>query len=260
MTQRKDYPYTLGDLTRAQCPWQLEAAQAAMAMQQAMTLRTMRVMSLLETVANWGDNHASADDLNGGVGPWDTSDPDLLSIRKSVNQAVLNINLSTNGMVSENELRMVISPGAAKPTGESKEMSDYVKNSVWAKSTLEGNLFNRNRPYNLPPVLYGVETVIENTVRVSSRKGAATTTKAFVKSDSSAVICAKVDGLPGDMVGPYPTPNFSTFQIFHYSGLLAVESWTDVRNKRLEGHVVENFTEKMVAPAAGYLIEDILTA
>lgn len=259
MCQRKDYPYTIGNLTRKQCPWSLEAAQAAIVMQQAITLRTMRVVRMLEDEDNWGDNADSADALNDGAGPWDASDPDLLAIRKSINQSVLNVNKATNGMVHENQLRLVISPESAKPIGESKEMSDYVESSVWAKSTIEGNLFNRNRPYNLPPVLYGVETTIEDAVRVSSRKGAASATKGYVKSASSAVLCAMVDSLPGDQVGAVPVPNFSTFQIFHYEGLLKVTSWEDVRNERMEGHVSEIFTEKMVAPAAGYLIQDILS-
>lgn len=258
--QRKDYPYVLGNLTRKQCPWQLEAAQAALVMQQAMTNRTKRVMNLLEDADNWEDNHETANNLSGGAGYWGDSDPDLLAIRKTVNEVVLRIEKGTNGMVHEDQLRLVVNPEAAKEVGESKEMSDYVKNSVWAKSTIEGSLFNRNRPYNLPPVLYGLETVVENAVIVTSRKGASAVAKSFCKAKTSAVVCSMVDALPGDQVGQFPTPNFSTFQIFHYDGLLKMMTWEDVRSERLEGHCTEIYTEKMVAPLAGYLVEDILAA
>jgi hypothetical protein len=258
---RKNYPYTLGNMTRAQCPWNLEAAQAAFAMQKAITLRTWRVVTMLETPANWLGNTGDMNVINGNSGYIDTADTTNLAIRKMVNQVVLDIQLGTNGMVTENDLRQVMSPTVAAAAGQSHEMADYVKSSVWAKSTLEGNLFNRNRPYNLPPVLYGVETVVENAVRVSSRKGAATVAKGFIKDSvtPSVVFCAKIKGLPGDQVGPFPTPNFSTFQIFHYGGLLKLVTWTDTRNERLEGWCEEVFDEKIVAPLAGYLVTSPLS-
>jgi hypothetical protein len=257
--QRKDYPYTVGNLTRKQCPWQLEAAQAALSMQQAMTLRTMRIVSLMENAANWGDNTADADTLNGGVGGWDTADTGNYAIRKTLNAAVLEINKATNGMITSKDLRLVLGADGAKAIGESKEMADYVKSSPSAEAALRGEIFNPNLDYNLPPKLYGIEVVVEDTVRVSSRKGAATVTKEYVKSGDSAVLVSKVNGLPGDQVGPYPVPNFSTVQVFHYDGLLKVQSFEDAVNELLSGHVVENFTEVLAAPAAGYLITDILT-
>lgn len=260
--QRKDYPYVIGNLTRKQCPWQLEAAQAAMAMQQAMTLRTMRIISLLENSANWESSYDDANDLNDGAGHWDAADTGNYAIRKTFNAVVLQINENTNGMVRSKQLRCVIAPDLAKSMGESKEMADYVKNSVWAKETLQGKLAgdNPNAEYNLPPIVYGVEIVVEDAVKVTSRKGATTVAKSRVKSPNSAVFCAVVDGLPGDQVGNFPVPNFSTFQLFHYDGLLKVVTFEDVEHERLKGHVVEIFTEKMVAPAAGFLVENVLSA
>lgn len=260
--QRKDYPYTVGNLTRKQCPWQLEAAQAAMSMQIAMTLRTMRVMTLLETAANWGDMTDDANDINGGNGPWDGADTNNYAIRKTFNAVVLKVNESTNGMVKSSQLRCVIAPDTAKAMGESKEMADYVKNSYWARDTLEGKLAgsNPNLEYNLPPICYGVQIVVEDAVKVTSRKGAATVAKSRVKNANSAVFCSMVDGLPGDQVGQFPVPNFSTFQVFHYEGLLRVQSFEDTVNERLSGHVVENFTEAMVAPGAGFLVDNVLSA
>lgn len=263
--QRKDYPYTVGNLTRRQCPWPLEAAQAAMVMQQAMTLRTMRVMTLLELNTNWVSgsvtHYADANDLNDGSGPYDTADTTNYAIRKATNEVVLRINRDTNAMVRGRQLRRVLAPDLAKAMGESKEMADYVKNSVWAKETLQGKLAgeNPNAEYNLPPIVYGVQVVVEDAVKVTSRKGA-TLAKSRVKAAASEVFCAVIDGLPGDQVGPVPVPNFSTFQIFHYDGLLKMMTWDDVRNERMEGHCTEIFTEKMVAPQSGFLVENCLSA
>jgi hypothetical protein len=260
--QRKDYPWVLGNLTLEQCPWQLQAAQGALVMQQAMTLRTMRVVAMLESAANWGDNTDDANDLNDGAGTWDLADTGNYAIRKTFNGVVLAVNESTNGMVKSRQLRCVVGPDLAKAMGESKEMADYIKNTPYAYEALKGKLAadNPNTEYNLPPVVYGVQIVIEDAVKVTSPKGATTVSKGRVKDRNSAVFGSMIDGLPGDQVGQFPTPNFSTFQIFHHGGLLKSMTWNDVRNERVEGHVTETFVEAMVAPAAGYLVTNTLSA
>jgi acid phosphatase family membrane protein YuiD len=275
-TFRKDIPFSVGNLTRQQATWDIVAAQAAGRMMQYMTLTTWNVVKFLETAANWPASHvATADALSGGFGFWDTSDTNLNAIQKTIYAAVEQIMLDTNAMVSMDELRMVIGVQAARKIRYAKEVLDYIKQSPMALAQVRGELPNQNVEFGLPAKLFGMDLIVENAVRVSSRKNAAgTSTKAFIKDPNTAVILSKQDGLPGDQVGDFPTPNFSTFQVFYYtgdgnkneeksggpSGLYTVETFEDTRNKRLDGHVVTNFGDKMVAGESGFLITNILSA
>jgi hypothetical protein len=277
-TRRFDIPFTVGNLTRAQASWDIVAAQAAGRLQQWATLFTNSVVSLLETAANWGGVHvADANTLNGNAGFWDTGDTASNPIQKTIYAAVEAIRSDTNSMVSLKDLKMILGVSAARRIRTSREITDYIKGSPDATAQIRGEVDNPNVDFGLPAKLYGIELVVEDAVRVTSRKTATgfnNATRTFIKEPQSAIIVSKQDGLPGDQVGDFPTPNFSTFQVFYYvgdgpesgeaakqgpSGLYTVETFADSRNLRLDGHVVTNFDRRLVAPESGYLIQNILS-
>lgn len=277
-TKRFDIPFTVGNLTREQASWDIVASQAAGRMQQYMTLQTLLAIQTLETAGNWGANTNDANVLNDGAGFWDTSDTASNAIQKSIYAAIEAVMLATNGVVTMDELRLVIGVKAARRLRTAREITDYIKGSPQALAQVRGELPNPNVEFGLPAKLFGVELVVENAVRVTSRKttsGFNNGTRSFIKDPSSAVLMSKVDALPGDQVNAtMPTPNFSTLQVFYYdgpntqnnnseaegpSGLYTVETFEDTRNKRLDGHVVTNFDRRLVAPESGYLITNILS-
>jgi hypothetical protein len=49
----------------------------------------------------------------------------------------------------------------------------------------------------LPDVLYGLPVVVEDTVRVSTRKGAATVTKGYVMTDGDVMFVSRPGGIKG---------------------------------------------------------------
>lgn len=274
-TIRRDLAVTLGRKTIAQTDWPILGYHSAVVMQQAMTALTRLVWNVLDTAGNWSGNTAAATALGSGAGKLDgatatAGDANFLNIKKVFNQVALNILSKTNGTVRKENLWAVMSPKGAKLLSETAELADFLKQSPFAMAQVKGDLPNRNVLFGLPEMLYGINIAVEDAVYVSSQKGA-TVTRAFVKNDDQIAFLSKADDLPGDEVGEAPVPNFSTFQVFYYNeamdgapssargnarGLLTVETWEDVRNKRTEAHVTWDTSEKMVAPSSGYLVTD----
>lgn len=268
-TQRRDFPYTIGDLAVENCSWEVIAAHANMTQNQCMTARTMRVISLLETAANWGTtNTADANVLNAGAGKWDTgsddpADANYLAVKKAIDVAIRKVLLLTNGQVERGDLMLIISPGLALRMSESPEIHDYVKQSPFALAQLRGDAPNQNALFGLPEMLYGIRIVVETAVKVTERAKESgvyattegvTPTRAFVKSDTSAIMVSR----PGGLDGIYGAPSFSSVQIYYYGSEIEVEAFSDPKNRRTEGHVVENVKEVVAAPAAGFLITNVV--
>lgn len=262
-TIRRDFPVTLGNLSIEQASWDIVAAHTALVMQQAATLFTMRIVEQIEDgTTNFANYKATATALSGGK--WDVATVANPYIKKSFNAAVKNIHKQTGGMVGVDQICCVISPTVAQAISESAEFMDYLKGSPTAYAQVQGTLPNANVMFGLPETLYGVQLVVEDAVRTSTRKGVSQTTD-YIKNADGATFMSKIDALPGDQVGDFPTPNFSTLQTFYYgedgyktdssgSGFIVVETWDDVRNKRKEAHAVMNTCEKMVAARSGFLV------
>ena len=62
---------------------------------------------------------------------------------------------------------------------------------------------------------------------------------------------------PGDLVAPGSGPSFSTCMIFAYEEM-TVETLRDTRNRRVEGHVVDDFSVVVTAPATGFLLTSVV--
>jgi hypothetical protein len=266
---RRDYPFTLGEQAVEQAtaykPLQYEAASSASV---AMVNRTNRIVTLCETAANWpSTNVDTANSLNGGKGKWsqasnDPSSGNYLAIKRTILTALQKLNLLTNAIVKPSDMVLVISPGAAIAMAETSEITDYISRSQFAEAEMRGDKPNVNQTWGLPSQLYGLPLVIEDCVRVTTRPNTGTDatsvtggagTRLYVKSDQTAFLVSRKGGLDG----VYGSPSFSTVQCYFYRFELAVETFNDSRNKRVDGHVVEQFIEILAAPIAGYLIQSI---
>lgn len=283
-TERYDIPVNLGNNVIKQADWQIIAVHTSMELQQTMTLRTWKILKVLDTPASWGSNNTdTVANLVSSVGAtWANSTSATQTIRDSINKAVIQIQLRTAGMVNKGHLNLVLHPEAAAAIAKSQEIIDMVKQSPEAQAQIRGEAGadSKNSFYGLPKQIYGVNLVVENSTRNAAKVGAPDSID-FIKAKNSAILTSKIEALPGDHVADMgSTPNFSTFQLFYYDGesgtseyshglgkkqsetggLLVVETFQDVRNKRMEVHVVENYDLKMVAPESGYLFQNILTA
>lgn len=247
---RYAYPFVLGKLSTDQASWDIMGSHTAIHRQKAMTNRTNQVITAMTTSGNYDSSHVStAAGISGNTGTWAASTTARSDIKRSLNYAANLIMKDTNGAVSPEDLKLVISPDLAAAMAVSQEVVDYIKGSPDAKAALRGEMASRNRYFGLPDSMYGFDIEVEHTVRVSTPKGA-TTSRSYVMASDKAVMVSR----PGGLVGEYGSPSFSTMTLFVYSDEdMAVYTKNDADNKRNLGRIEDNFASVVTAPVAGFL-------
>jgi hypothetical protein len=234
----------------------------------AMTNATKRCVDLIENSSNWGGNTATAAALSGITGcRWDLASNDdtnaqFLAIKKTLTEAVVRVNLSSNGMVQPSDMLLVISPDLALLMANTSEIHTYLEKSPFAKAQLRGDEPSQNGMWGLPDQLYGIKIVVEDASRVNVRPAAdgtvATlkTQKLYVKNKTTAVLCSR----PGSLDGSYGSPSFSTLQRYYHKWEMAIEARRDDWNKIQEAGVIDCFKEVLAAPQSGFLMTSVVPA
>lgn len=246
LTKRYAEPFRIGELTAEQASWDILASQSRYAVQRTMTRRTQAVINLVTTTANWPSGHTSAvSSISGVTGKWDLSTTARKDIARSLHHGAETIHKATLGAVKPEDLIVVMSPGCAKKIALSQEIVDMVKGSPAAKEEIEKTLSRANR-YGLPSTLYGYKVEIEDTVKVTSRKGA-TKVASYVLGDSTPFMCSR----PGGLDGVEGAPTFSTISVM-FKEEMTVESKHDRDSRRHLGRVVQDFGTELTATIAGF--------
>ena len=247
------YPFYIPNETVKQAAWDIVAQHARSKAQLAMTARSMRTATALTgsaavTAFTTAGNYYATGTTNSGVGAWTASTGN--NIQKGVQTALQRISLATGGAVRSEDICMVISPTIANALSQTAEVRDYVKNyAAGALPFLQGgDIFSR---YGLPPNLFGVSVVVDDSVKVSTRKGTTSSTRAFVYGNSAIFVSR-----PGGLVGVEGSTSFSTCQIFAFEDM-TVENWDDPKDRRIEGRVIDNSTSELVSPVSGVLVADV---
>lgn len=258
--KRRAYPWTVGSVTDATAKlWKPKLTQMKEAISVAMTNRTWQIIQAMESTTNFSGFTATANALNGGRGKWpaasdDPQSPAYMAIAQTFLRAAQSINLYTNSVVKIKDIICVISPGLATDMGLSGEIKNFVRESRFARQQQEDPYGNVNQMWGLPPSYQGIEIVVEDASRVSERAKVsgteATTNRAYLKSDTSAVFVSRPGGLDGDL----SSKSFSTVQCFYYQDLLRVKQEYDSWNEKIKGAVTEYFVPKIAAAPAGYLV------
>ena len=256
-TKRYAYPWQLGWKARDEADWPVTNVNQAIIAQKAMTGRTLKVLTALQTTGNWDATHiATVSAIETNTGNWEDSTSARQDIKRSITYAVELINKDTFGVVELEDLQLVMNPKTARRVGTSQEIIDFVKQQPSAPQILDGTSQWLLEQYGLPARLYGVPIVIENTVRVSTRAGAASTTKSYPLADGEAFILAR----PGSIksaAGEGPT--FSTITVF-LKEEMTQEQKDDPDNRRVNGRVVDDFDAVMTAPVSGFWFRSTITA
>lgn len=242
------YPFYIPNETVKQAAWDVVAQHARAKAQLAMTARSMRTATALTTSSTFnavGNYYATGTAISGGA--WTTSTTNV--IQKGIQTALQRISLATGGAVrGETDVMLVISPTVANLLSQTSEVRDYVKNYPAALPFLQGaDTFAK---YGLPPNLFGVQVVVDDAVKVTTRKGASTT-RSFVYGNSAVFVSR-----PGGLVGVEGSTSFATCQIFAFEDM-TVENWDDPKDRRIEGRVIDNSTSEVVAPVSGVLVADV---
>jgi hypothetical protein len=221
-----------------------------------MTFRTQKAATLLSTAGSYDGQTASVSTLvSAGViqGELDLSTTARKDIKRAFDYMADVIFKSTLGGVEQSDLIIVVGPDFARRISVSQEIVDHIKQSPAAREELEKGLAPNTR-FGLPSMLYGYPIEIENTVKVTSRKGATKATS-YVWDGGNVAMLSR----PGGLEGVEGTPSFSSVQVF-LKEEMTVETKHDRDNRRHEGHVVDDFDVQMVAPASSYLLTGALSS
>ena len=269
-TQRSSYPWTLGDMTidvqKAQSDIDWVQQLGGMVQSQCMTVRTNKMITAMQTAANWGDNTAAANTLNGGYGSWaqassDPASPNYLAIKRTLDTVANIIDLKTNGVVQRSDLRLIVSPNLARIMSETSEVWDYLKYGVHSKSAQQGTDRDLDEDFGLPDKLYGFEPVVENAPIILGLPPAVpwaaasitTGQRSYIKNDTTAIIATRIGGIEG----AYGAPSFSTLQIYFHGAPMEVEVFPDKKHRLTEGFCTENIFAVVAATASGFLITGV---
>lgn len=258
VTSRRAYPFTIGDIASDQAAWNIVAVESEARGTQAMTARTMLVQSALSN-ASWGSNTASVATITGVAGQyWDNtnSTPTQTApwqqqpIYKCVQYASKQINLVTSGAVKPKNLSLVVNPTLGQAMGSSNELLEYIKQSPYALAAMVGDATWAHKQWDLPEKYHGYDFVVEDAVRVSSNKEAATLVQGYVMPGTVAFVLA----FPAKLVGLAGSRSYSTVQCFFYKDEMTVETMYDSPNRRTTARVVSTYQPVVATTLSGFKI------
>lgn len=253
--QRYAYEFVIGRLSAEQADWNIVESHARIHAQKAMTARTLSVHGYLQNPTSWAAGHSEnvATGIPGNTGSWDQSTVARQDIKRSIAYGVEKIMLATLSVVRRDDLQLVMSPSVAHAIAESQELVDHIKSSPDAYSQFEGEKAKWGE-YGLPNRIYGVEIVVEDAVRVSSKRGAAVAS-GFICDADQAYLLAR----PGSLVAESGGPSFSTVHLFLQEDM-TVYTKDNEDDRRTEGSIVDNFDVVGTAPASGFRFENVIGA
>lgn len=251
-TVRRAFRFHIGQLTADQASWDIVAQHAAIKTRQAMTARTQLAVTALVTTGNYPSGHVmDVTAIPGATGNWAESTTARSDIKRSIATGIEKILDATLNGVSPDDLVLVMSSAAAKEIAVCQEIVDYIKGSPDALAQIRGEIPGGYVHYGLPNRLHGVKLVIEDTRKVTSKKGAARAVSPVLAA-SYAVLLSRPGGLVGTGVGP----NFSSI-VWFAKEELNVEKLDDRNNRRVLGRVVDDGAATMVGKAASVLFTSI---
>jgi hypothetical protein len=242
-TKRYASAFSLGELAAEQAAWDVLAQYARIHAQRMMTLRTQLAVTALAGTA-WGANTSAVSSIAGVTGKWDVSTTARKDIKKSLDFAFEIINIATLGAVKQDQMLLLMSPTCARLLSASQEIVDHIKGSPFAKEEIEGGL--GNAVYGLPSTLYGFPVVVEDAVKVTSRKGN-TKAASYVLGATTPYLLSR----PGELEGVEGAPSFSTLTTF-LKEELTLEQKHERDDRKHVGRCVDDTDTVVTAPISGF--------
>lgn len=258
--QRFQTSFNIPQETARQAQWDVVASHARIAAAKMMTHRCVRAASTLTTSTNYTNSYTSyaAGNQSGYYDKATTlMNTDLLDtgdqVQKLFRSAAEKIVQATNAVVAPSDICAVINPTTARLIASNDGVRDYVKNYPAALNFLQGD--QQFATYGLPSQMFGVNVVVDDTVRVTNRKGSAKSVGFFYGTEAAPSIAFV--SRPGGLVGN-EGPSFSTLSVFAYEDM-TVETLEDPWNRRVRGSVTDNSSITLTAPLAAVYVADLLT-
>ncbi|HEV3447850.1 MAG TPA: hypothetical protein VG099_24650 [Gemmataceae bacterium] len=261
-TFRRNRSWTLGWQTIEQTEkfgtFKIKVIHIDTTISQMMVNRAVRIVALIETVANYpAANVRDVNTLNGGAGKWsmgsdDPASPNYNAIFKTLLAGSQYLALQTNNKVRPRDLKVVLSPGAAIKIAATSELTNYCRQGQYSKDILEKGLDPQWEQWGLPSRYKTFEFCVEDTPRVSQQAqstatGAqATANRAFIKADTSAALITRKGGITAE----YGGTNLSSLQLYHFGPLMKIAAFDDPEDELVRGHASEDTKEIMIASGA----------
>ena len=246
--------FGMGWLAEKQATWDIVQQHSRITAQRVLTRRTVKVVNILTTAGNYAASHQSAtiESIAGVTGKADVSTVARSDVKRALDHMADQIRKDTLGAVKPDQLILVVGPGWARKVAPCQEIREYIMQQENAAKYVTDNLGPHNN-YGLPEQLYGYNVVVEDAVRINTRKGE-TATPAYVWDEDVMCMISR----PGGLDGVGGAPSFSTITLF-FNEEMTVEEKSDSDDRRTEGSIVEDYQALMTASVTGYIIEDSLS-
>jgi len=252
-TRRREHGFNIGQEAADQAEWQVLAQNSRIQVQQAMTQRTTRAVSVMHTVAGYASGHSetAVTNITGVTGYLDVSTVTRSDIKRTFDFMADTIRQATLGAVKPSQLMVVVGPEWARKIAVCQEIRDYLQQMVKSDTYVTGNL-GPHLNYGLPESLYDYKIVVEDAIKVTNKKGGTKATS-YVWPGDKIVMCSRI----GELVGT-EGPSFSSFSTF-LKEELSIEEKHDKDNRRHMGSVVDNEVTVHTSPLSSFIVTDTLT-
>lgn len=256
-TQRFEKGFHIPYETAKVAAWDIVAQHARSRATQLMTLRTQRCLTKLTTAGNWtaSTNYfatyqaLSGDTAASGVYTSPTVTTNTY-VQRLFQTATEKLMINTGGAVQMSDIVAVMSPKTAFKLSQTLELKEMIKYTQGVQLMQGAGTFSR---YGLSPQLFGIgDIVVEDAVKVTSAKGAATRAADYILGTDAVLFLSRPQGLVGVEGGA----NFATVTNFVYEDM-TVETFDDPRNRRTVGSIVDNSAMEITAPLAGIYVANI---
>ena len=256
-TERYTKVFTLGDKTVDQASFDLIASHSGMLAQQMMTFRTIQAATICQASGNYLS--ANVFDIGAGdagnTGRWDVSTTARQDIKRSIDKAKEAILNATYSGVDVDDLYLVMNDETAMKLSITQEIVDMIKQSPDAYAYVKGEMSskNPNATWNLPPKLYGVNLVIDDTRYHSTARRGTPVASRCLDSDKPFMICSPMGAATSTAS---PNPAFLTNFVYED---FTVETMKDKNNRLTSGRITDDRVFEITAPQTGVLFTDVLT-
>lgn len=262
---RRARPAYIGWQTRDQAVWDIVDTQQQVLAHQMMTQRAFAFYNVAMASGNHLASHvktATAWSSIGGYtgGFWSAGTSTNPIVQRTLLQVGNQIRKDTMDAVRFDDLTLVITPQVALQIAVSAEIHDYVARSPFALGQIKGDVAGQNMEWGLPEKLYGMNLVVDGTLRTTSGRLQipATTVDIQDANDNSALVIA-TPGALGSNVGQVNSA-FASMAMFVYNGEeMVVETQDEPWNKRTLMSVHETYDMRMVAPETAALVTNLFS-
>lgn len=255
----------VGWQTREQAVWDVQDTQLGTLGHQMMTQRAFAFYAVAMNSGNHLSSHVKTatawSNIGGTGGYWSAGTVTNPIIKRSLLNIANAIRMSTMDAVTYTDLTLVIPPPLAIAMSDSAEIHDYLARSPYALAQVKGDSPSQNGQWGLPDKLYGMDLVIDGTLRTtSSRLTVPGTTVDIMSATDNEALVITTPGALGENIGQVRS-SFSSMHMFVYRGEeMVVETQDEPWNKRTLLSVSETYGFNMVAPETAALVTECLTA